>query len=69
MKTKASEDCTAEEFEVVVKALQHARDIVGVRFGSRAGFTVSFDSADLKSDRDLYNLLDELLTGIQKRRL
>jgi hypothetical protein len=61
---------TAEEaYKTAVEALQQALDTVGKSLGRRGGIMISLDRIDnLKGDRDLYDVLDDLLKEVIKHR-
>jgi citrate lyase alpha subunit len=52
----------------VVKALKKARDKVGKRLSKKTGIMVSIEKIMRKGDRDLYDVLDDLLQQVAKNR-
>jgi hypothetical protein len=69
MEKKASEESKSAAYKTAVEALQQALDTVGKILGKRAGIMVSLDQIDnLKGDRDLYDVLDDLLKEVMKHR-
>ena len=56
------------DYQKAVKPLQKARYEVGRRLRGRAGIPISMEPLNLKGDRDLYDVLEDLLQQVINNR-